>query len=233
MPTLLTPSQDTVGKLAVPKLSLQTRPLFITVMNLKGGVGKTTTAVHIAQKLSEHGETILVDGDSNRSSISWMDKANKNGLEPDFLVISEKSLAKYAGRNSYYVIDTQARPSEDDIKDLLDISDLIILPTPPLEDDIRVTLGAANLLQQLGSTKHCVLLTKVMQNRGTGSMVMDAQQSINQEGVPVCKSYIRLYEVYSRAFGEGVPVCQMRDGKSKEAWSDYQAVMKEVFDEQI
>jgi chromosome partitioning protein len=43
----------------------------ITITGYKGGVGKSTTAVHIAEFLSKHGNVILVDGDPNRTAIDW------------------------------------------------------------------------------------------------------------------------------------------------------------------
>ncbi|MGB5711312.1 MAG: ParA family protein, partial [Waterburya sp.] len=45
--------------------------LLITVAGFKGGIGKTTTAVHLACYFSQLGKTLLVDGDPNRSATGW------------------------------------------------------------------------------------------------------------------------------------------------------------------
>ena len=42
--------------------------MFITVASYKGGVGKTTTAVHLAAYLQTLAATLLIDGDPNRSA---------------------------------------------------------------------------------------------------------------------------------------------------------------------
>ena len=41
------------------------------VVNPKGGVGKTTTAVHLATMLARQGKTLLIDGDPQASAASW------------------------------------------------------------------------------------------------------------------------------------------------------------------
>ena len=41
------------------------------VVNTKGGVGKTTTAIHLATMLSAIGNTLLIDGDPQGSAASW------------------------------------------------------------------------------------------------------------------------------------------------------------------
>ena len=56
------------GLSAVPPIIVR---VFITVASYKGGVGKSTTAVHVAAYLQEKGPTVLIDGDPNRSVCGW------------------------------------------------------------------------------------------------------------------------------------------------------------------
>ena len=64
--------------------------MLITIASFKGGVGKTTTAVHLAAYLHAHAPTLLVDSDQNRSAMTW---AQPKKLP--FKVVSEVQMVKH------------------------------------------------------------------------------------------------------------------------------------------
>ena len=45
--------------------------MIIAITALKGGVGKTTTAVHLAAYFQTLAPTLLIDADKNRSALVW------------------------------------------------------------------------------------------------------------------------------------------------------------------
>ena len=65
--------------------------MIVTVASFKGGVGKTTTALHLAAYFQTKTNTLLVDGDLNRSALEW---ANRGELP--FKVVDEKQAVKFA-----------------------------------------------------------------------------------------------------------------------------------------
>src|ERR1039457_2792780 len=81
--------------------------MYITVSNHKGGVGKTTTAVHLAAYLQTIGRTVLIDGDPNRSASEWA----KSGKFP-FTVVDISEGAYQARNFEHVVIDTEASPGQ-------------------------------------------------------------------------------------------------------------------------
>lgn len=222
MPTKIARSQPSPSAQFKLKFS-PSNPLIIAVTNLKGGVAKTTTAVHFAEYLRQYGETVLIDSDPNRSAIAW---AGRNASDPNFHVISDVQMPRYGGRPCY-VVDTQARPNTDDLRELISTATVIVLPTPPSGDDLRVTAQTAELLSSVGSKIHRVLLTKVPVQPGS-TRVLEAQKYLQDSGIPVFKTWIRQYMAYQDAFIEGLPVSQFKNPKSADAWADYQAVMEEI-----
>lgn len=201
--------------------------MIIAIANLKGGVAKTTTAVHIAAGLSKDGATVLVDSDPNRSSVAWAGKATSSA---PFKVITELELLNFQGKFKHIVTDTKARPEREDLKVLLNTVHLIVLPSPPNGDDLRVTVGTAKALSELGSKKHKILLTKVPTHHGATDE-QDARIWLQSQNIPVFTGRIRYYKAYDKAFLAGVPVYEVKkDRNAKLAWSDYQAVIKEVME---
>ena len=199
------------------------RPFIVAITNLKGGVAKTTTAVHFAEYLRKFGTTILVDSDPNRSAMSWSRRREVDG----FHVVNEMELARFSGQACAYVIDTKARPDDEDCMALVRTASAIVLPTSSNGDDLRVTIQTAKMLAEVGSTKHRALITRARTQAGSTD-TLEAKKYLEQQGIPVFNRAIRHYVAYPAAFLDGVPVRDVKNPKAKDAWSDYEAVMKEL-----
>lgn len=197
--------------------------MIITIAGYKGGVAKTTTAIHIAAYLQQFAPTLLIDGDPNRSATTW---ARHDQLP--FKVIDERSAARHVRHYEHVVIDTKARPEEEDLKALSEGCDLLLIPSKPDTlslDALRLTV---NTLRAIKATNYRVLLTIVPPRPSHDGE--DAHAALMEAGYPVLKTMIRRYKAFEDAATEGVPVYALASNRNaQEGWNDYQAVGKELY----
>jgi chromosome partitioning protein len=195
--------------------------VIVTVASFKGGVGKTTTAVHLAAYLQDKGKTLLIDGDPNRSASGW----SKRGCLP-FKVIDERQAAKHAKDFDHIVIDTQARPEREDLEALADGCDLLVLPTTPDALALDALMLTVDSLKALGNDKFKILLTIVPPKPSKDGQ--EARELLTEANMPVCSGSVRRYVAFQKAALSGVPVCNVSDSNAREAWNDCQAIAREL-----
>ena len=99
----------------------------LCVFAFKGGVGKTTSAIHLSTYLSSSGRVLLIDGDPNHSALQWA----AEGTPPFEVQPLERVSAAQLSGFGHIVIDTPARPSEQELRDLARGCDLLVVPCPP------------------------------------------------------------------------------------------------------
>ena len=195
--------------------------MIIPVASFKGGVGKTTTAVHLAAYLQKKAPALLVDGDANCSATVW----GKQGKLP-FKVVDERQAARYAREYEHIIIDTKARPEEDDLKALADGCDLLVIPTTPDMLALDALMLTVKVLQDIGTNNYRVLLTIIPPLPSRDGE--EARSFLQQGTVPLFETGIRRFVAFQKAALVGVPVFAVRDPRSQLAWTDYEKMGKEI-----
>ena len=203
-------------------LSIEVCKLLITVAGFKGGIGKTTTAVHLACYLSQLGKTLLVDGDPNRSATGWSKRGEGDSFP--FKVVDLMQAALYSPKYEHIVIDTAARPDQNELQALADGCNLLVLPTTPDALAVDALLQTVDLLQDKISDRYRILLTMV--HPKPVKMAEQAREALAE--VPLFNTEIRRLIAYEKAALMGVPVYEVKDRMAKIAWSDYEQVGKEI-----
>ena len=194
--------------------------MIITIAGFKGGVGKTTTAVHLACFFSQLSDkTLLVDGDPNRSSLGWAHR----GTMP-FQVCDLMNAAMSSQGMDHIIIDTEAHPDSKQLETLAKGCNLLILPTSPDAMAVEALMRTVGSLGALGACG--VVLTMVDGRRKTTAQ--QAREALERKGVTVFQQVIRRLAAYERAALAGVPVYDSGDRFAMEAWGEYQALGKEI-----
>ncbi len=194
--------------------------MIITVAGFKGGVGKTTTAVHLACYFAKKSDkTLLVDGDPNRSSLSW----SKRGTLP-FQVCDLMSAAKASRCKEHVIVDTEAHPDDEELEALAEGCDLLVLPSTPDALALEALLSTVDKLQSM--TDYGVVLTMIDSRKK--STAEQARETLNRLSIPVFKQMIRRLTAYEKAALAGVPVYDTGDRFGRIAWGEYESLAKEV-----
>lgn len=193
--------------------------MFIAVTALKGGVGKTTTAIHLAAYLQQDAPTLLIDADKNRSALHW----SREDTLP-FFVASQAGATRLIKKYTHIITDTQARPEVEELEDLVAGSDLIILPTTPNHLDVDVTIKAIEMLQPM-KANFKILLTRVDGRTLNGKK---ARKTLKDLQLPVFKAEIPLLVAFEKASNQGIIVKDVTDSRSQTAWRTYESVGREI-----
>jgi chromosome partitioning protein len=195
--------------------------MIITVASFKGGVGKTTTAVHLAAYMQRRAPTLLLDGDQNRSALAWTER----GRLP-FKIADERQSARYARDYEHTIIDTEAHPSTGDLRTLVGGCDLLVIPTTPDGLSLHALMQTVSALDALGADRYRVLLTIVPPRPSHDGD--EAREMIKARKLPMFKGEIRRRVAFQKAVIAGVPVYDVDDPRAGEAWADYERIGKEI-----
>lgn len=200
----------------------------LVVLNGKGGVGKTTTAINLAAAMAATDRVLLVDADPQGSATWWFEHGNqpmgfdlRQEINP-----TQLTALRHGGDYDLVVVDTPPALASEALAAVIPVADYIILPTPPAPMDLTALIETVRVTVTPQGIAHRVLLTRV--DPRSINEALDAQHTLKELGIPACNAFIRAYKAHERAALEGVPITLWHGNNAREAEADYRRVAEEI-----
>lgn len=130
--------------------------MIIVIANSKGGVGKSTIAVHLTAWLKEQGHSvILADCDTQHSSSEWLKEAAP-GIRYERLGTPEEILDKLRvlSREADYVVADGPGSNSETSRALLLLADFAFVPAKASMLEVRALAQATKVLRQVQEIRH-------------------------------------------------------------------------------
>lgn len=195
--------------------------MIIAVGSVKGGCGKSNTAIHIATYFQTLAPTLLIDSDRVRSCVLW----SRRGKLP-FTVVDEKHQVKAMQERQYkhIVFDTPGSIDDQELRELATGSDLLVIPAIPEQSSND---GLIYTLQRLeGGANFRVLLNRVRHNRP--KRAIDLRETLALDGISIFDAEIPDCAAFDKASELGVPVNVVADRRAEAAWEAFEALGREI-----
>ncbi|PLS29896.1 chromosome partitioning protein ParA [Bifidobacterium margollesii] len=177
--------------------------MIIGVLNIKGGVAKTTTAMALATAATRDGlDVTVLDADPQGTATMWADAAADAGEQLPFAVDSanraqiERMRARRPdGDGDLLVIDCP--PNGDVLSETIRTADFVVVPSTASPIDLQQTTRTCLACEDAGRD-YGVLI--VMARRATNSL-KEFREALEEAGVGLFNTEIPLREGFKADFG--------------------------------
>lgn len=213
-------------------VNTETQKMIISIQNQKGGVGKTTLAIHLSHAFALTGaRVLLVDADPQGSARDWA--AARSDADPlPFTVIGldrptlHRDLPAISGDYQHIVIDGPPRVS-DLARSCILAADLVLIPVQPSPYDVWAAQEVVDLIKEASVFKEIQKAAFVI-NRKSGNTAIgrDVGEALTNFGLPVLKATLGQRIAFADSAASGKTVLET-DPKSTAA-KEVKALLAEV-----
>jgi chromosome partitioning protein len=205
--------------------------MIIVIANSKGGVGKSTLAVHLAAWLHEQGHRVtLADCDTQQSFSEWIREAVPDvkavRLDNPDMILNE--LPQLGNDTDYVVADGPGSQTETS-RALLVRADLAIVPCKASMLEVRALAKATDVLRQAqdirsGKPDAVIVLSMVGKNYRLTQDMKDAAAALE---LPLASRAMILRQIYADAPGQGAVVWDL-GSRAQEAAQEVDQLFREI-----
>jgi chromosome partitioning protein len=221
--------------LAQSRLMTHGCTMMFAVVNQKGGVAKSTLAVHLAVWNLDAGRRVaLIDADGQSSSSRWITAA---GWPLTLVTVTRADAiievaSKLRSTHDIVVADGPANLAES-TRALLLVADFAVVPCGVSLADLESTAGTIRMLENARRVRAdslppgCLLLTRVRDKRCI--LTREAHHAATKLGLPLLNRFLPLREAMADAPGQRSVVWNMGP-KAKQASHEMKLLLTEIHD---
>jgi chromosome partitioning protein len=210
--------------------------MIIAIANGKGGVGKSTLAVHLAAWLHEQGHRVtLADCDTQQSSSSWIAEAvpqvKSVRLDNPNMILNDLPIL---GQDADFVVADGPGSQTETTRALLLRADQAIVPCKASMLEVRALAKATEVLRQaqdirFGLPKAVIVLSMVGKNYRLTKDMKDAAAALD---LPLASTAMILRQIYADASGQGAVVSTL-GSRAREAADEVDRLFREILPDAI
>lgn len=194
--------------------------MIISILNQKGGTGKTTLAVNMAREYTKRTlKTLLVDSDSQGSALRWHEESGGELIDLTCLPMTtlDKDVAKFKDRYERIIIDGIPRVSPLTAC-AIKAANVVLIPVQPSPYDIWATEPLVDLVKQRielteGKLKAAFIVCRSIKGTILGREIIDQLASL---GLHVFIAGTCQRQEYAKSVAEGRTVCEGMTEATKE-----------------
>lgn len=188
-------------------------PKVIAILNQKGGVGKTTLAVHLATALARKKRSVLLlDADPQGSALDWAAARQGNPLFPVVGLPKSsihKELPTLAANYDIVVIDGPPRVY-DVARSAIMAADLVLVPVQPSPYDVWAAKEIIDLLTEASVFKPAIRKAFVINRKIANTAIgRDVAQALSDYPIPVLESAICQRVAFAESATQGLTVYEL------------------------
>jgi chromosome partitioning protein len=183
--------------------------MVISLINQKGGVGKTTIAINLASALASRNLNVLViDADPQGSVLQWQSTGANREFSVVQLAMPELSAQIGNHRRAFDHVVIDSPPALSHVsREIAAASDLAIIPIAPSSLDIWSSRETIELVTGIGRKRQRLAARLLVYRKIPGTrLAAEARDALNSYGVDIFKTEISQRIAYVEAIVSGVSV---------------------------
>ena len=196
--------------------------MIISVLNIKGGVGKTTVATNLAVGIAKTGKSVLViDTDTQGSAVAWRGERDDSRAEVTVISLSSAAALRkqiIGFRDAFDCVIIDGSPHVDALAAVsIAASNLVILPVGPSPLDIWATSKMVTQIEDAQIINPDIKASFVINKFSKVTLLSKETKEVLEEfSIPVFDTTLGSRVAYADTITQGLSALEWSDRKARE-----------------